>query len=188
MRAEIKLLHQRLKTTTVYVTHDQIEAMTLGDRIAVMKDGVVQQFGTPQEIYNGPANLFVASFIGSPPMNFVSARQDGGGLAANGQAVPVNAAQQAAIGSASATGEVLYGIRPEHIGLSGHGDSLGVPGTLKMIEPTGPETYLLVDTPMGPVTSRVAGNPHLRVGDAVRLHWEAASAHLFDAKDERRLA
>ncbi|WP_416763508.1 ABC transporter ATP-binding protein [Roseateles sp. So40a] len=188
MRAEIKLLHQRTKTTTVYVTHDQVEAMTLGDRIAVMRDGLVQQFGTPEEIYTRPANRFVAEFIGSPTMNFVNARQDGGGLAANGQAVPVNAAQQAAIGSASAAGEVLYGIRPEHIGLSGQGDSLGVPGTLKMIEPTGPETYLLVDTPMGPVTSRVAGNPHLRVGDAVRLHWEAAAAHLFDAKDERRLA
>ncbi len=74
MRTEIKLLHQRLKTTTVYVTHDQIEAMTLGDKVAVMKDGVVQQFGTPQQIYNDPANLFVASFIGSPPMNFIPLR------------------------------------------------------------------------------------------------------------------
>src|SRR3989338_6080577 len=71
MRTEIKLMHQRLKTTTVYVTHDQIEAMTLGDKVAVMKDGVIQQFGTPQQIYNDPANLFVASFIGSPPMNFI---------------------------------------------------------------------------------------------------------------------
>lgn len=74
MRTELKLMHQRLKTTTVYVTHDQIEAMTLGDKVAVMKDGVIQQFGTPQQIYNDPANLFVASFIGSPPMNFIPLR------------------------------------------------------------------------------------------------------------------
>ncbi|MBA4682110.1 MAG: ABC transporter ATP-binding protein, partial [Pseudomonas sp.] len=74
MRTEIKLMHQRLKTTTVYVTHDQIEAMTLGDKVAVMKDGIIQQFGTPQEIYNDPANQFVASFIGSPPMNFIPLR------------------------------------------------------------------------------------------------------------------
>ena len=74
MRTEMKLMHQRLKTTTVYVTHDQIEAMTLGDKVAVMKDGIIQQFGTPKEIYNDPANLFVASFIGSPPMNFIPLR------------------------------------------------------------------------------------------------------------------
>lgn len=74
MRTELKLMRQRLKTTTVYVTHDQIEAMTLGDKVAVMKDGVIQQFGTPQQIYNDPANLFVASFIGSPPMNFIPLR------------------------------------------------------------------------------------------------------------------
>jgi multiple sugar transport system ATP-binding protein len=73
MRTEMKLMHQRLKTTTVYVTHDQIEAMTLGDKVAVMKDGIIQQFGTPKDIYNDPANLFVASFIGSPPMNFIPA-------------------------------------------------------------------------------------------------------------------
>jgi multiple sugar transport system ATP-binding protein len=180
MRAEIKLLHQRTRTTTVYVTHDQVEAMTLGDRIAVMRDGLVQQFGTPEEIYTRPANRFVAEFIGSPTMNFVSAARSADGLAAQGVALPVNAAQQATIKGDG----VLYGLRPEHIRLS---DS-GVQGRLKMIEPTGPETYLLVDTAMGPITSRVAGNPHLKVGDAVNLQWAAEAAHLFDAKDERRLA
>ncbi|WP_343631869.1 ABC transporter ATP-binding protein [Roseateles sp.] len=183
MRAEIKLLHQRTKTTTVYVTHDQVEAMTLGDRIAVMRDGLVQQFGTPEEIYTRPANRFVAEFIGSPTMNFVSAERRGDAIAANGVALPINAAQQASVSAGGQSG-VLYGLRPEHIRLADE----GVPGTLKMIEPTGPETYLLVDTAMGPITSRVAGNPHLNVGDAVRLQWAAESAHLFDAKDERRLA
>ncbi|MDH0866135.1 ABC transporter ATP-binding protein [Mitsuaria sp. GD03876] len=180
MRAEIKLLHQRTKTTTVYVTHDQVEAMTLGDRIAVMRDGLVQQFGTPEEIYTRPANRFVAEFIGSPTMNFVSATRSADGLSAQGVALPVNAAQQSTLPGDG----VLYGLRPEHIRL---GDD-GVPGKLKMIEPTGPETYLLVDTSIGPVTARVAGNPHLNVGDPVRLQWAAESAHLFDAKDERRLA
>ena len=188
MRAEIKLLHQRTKTTTVYVTHDQVEAMTLGDRIAVMRDGLVQQFGTPEEIYARPANRFVAEFIGSPTMNFVSAERNGGGaLAAQGVTLPVNAAQQASI---DAAGGVLYGVRPEHIRLAetDGADAGGMPGVLKMSEPTGPETYLLVDTPSGPMTARVSGNPLLNVGDAVRLQWAAESAHLFDAKDERRLA
>ncbi|WP_423599402.1 ABC transporter ATP-binding protein [Roseateles sp. MS654] len=180
MRAEIKLLHQRTKTTTVYVTHDQVEAMTLGDRIAVMREGLVQQFGTPEEIYTRPANRFVAEFIGSPTMNFVSAERSRDGLGAKGIALPVNTAQQSLLRSDG----VLYGLRPEHIRLGAD----GVPGVLKMIEPTGPETYLLVDTAMGPITSRVAGNPHLNVGDVVHLQWAAESAHLFDAKDERRLA
>jgi len=180
MRAEIKLLHQRTKTTTVYVTHDQVEAMTLGDRIAVMKDGIVQQFGTPEEIYARPATRFVAEFIGSPTMNFIKTERAGSGLAAQGLTLPVSAVQAAAIG----TGGCLYGLRPEHLRLADD----GVPGRLLMIEPTGPETYLLVETPLGALTSRVAGNPHLNVGDPVRLAWAAESAHLFDAASERRVA
>ncbi|SEK25547.1 multiple sugar transport system ATP-binding protein [Roseateles sp. YR242] len=184
MRAEIKLLHQRTKTTTVYVTHDQVEAMTLGDRIAVMREGMVQQFGTPEEIYTRPANRFVAEFIGSPTMNFVTAERQEQGLRAQGLALPVNAQQQASIAAIAGNGGCLYGLRPEHIRLADD----GVPGQLVMIEPTGPETYLLVDTPLGQITSRVAGNPHLHVGDTVRLQWAAESAHLFDAANERRLA
>ncbi len=185
MRAEIKLLHQRTRTTTVYVTHDQVEAMTLGDRIAVMRDGLVQQFGTPEEIYTRPANRFVAEFIGSPTMNFVTAERQQQGLRAQGVALPVNPQQQATIDAAiQGNGGCLYGLRPEHIRLADD----GVPGKLVMIEPTGPETYLLVDTPLGQITSRVAGNPHLNVGDTVRLQWAAESAHLFDAGSEKRLA
>ncbi|UXH76553.1 ABC transporter ATP-binding protein [Roseateles amylovorans] len=185
MRAEIKLLHQRTKTTTVYVTHDQVEAMTLGDRIAVMRDGLVQQFGTPEEIYTRPANRFVAEFIGSPTMNFVSAERRDDGLSAQGLALPLSAQQSASINaSIRGNGGCLYGLRPEHIRLADD----GVPGKLLMIEPTGPETYLLVDTPLGQITSRVAGNPHLQVGDAVRLQWQPEVAHLFDASNEQRIA
>src|SRR3954470_2947592 len=102
MRAEIKLLHQRTKTTTVYVTHDQVEAMTLGDRIAVMKEGVVQQFGTPDDIYARPATRFVAEFIGSPAMNMIAATRTDGGVSAMGVDLALDAAQQAALGQGDA--------------------------------------------------------------------------------------
>ncbi|WP_396268308.1 ABC transporter ATP-binding protein [Ideonella sp.] len=185
MRAEIKRLHQRTKTTTVYVTHDQVEAMTLGDRIAVMKDGQVQQFGSPDDIYSRPATRFVAEFIGSPAMNLVTAQRQGQALSAHGLALPLNGFQQAALGQA---GEVLYGIRPEHLQLSAAGASGSLPGTLAMLEPTGPETYALVDTPLGTLTARVPGTVAQKVGEAVSLAWAAEAAHLFDAKTEQRLA
>ncbi|WP_425260481.1 ABC transporter ATP-binding protein [Rubrivivax sp. RP6-9] len=184
MRAEIKLLHQRTKTTTVYVTHDQVEAMTLGDRIAVMKDGLVQQFGTPADIYNRPATRFVAEFIGSPAMNLLRATRSGGGLLAHGTALAATDAQHAALERLAAPGEVDYGLRPEDLRLA---DS-GLPGTLSMIEPTGPETYVTADTPVGALTARIPGTPPLAVGERVHLQWRAEQVHLFDSLDGRRLA
>jgi len=178
MRAEIKLLHQRTRTTTVYVTHDQVEAMTLGDRIAVMKDGVVQQFGTPEEIYSRPATRFVAEFIGSPTMNFFAARAEGTVLSAGSYALPANDAQSLDLQ------DLLYGLRPEDIRLADR----GLAGSLLMIEPTGPETYVLVDTALGKLTARVPGTLRGRVGDAVHLQWSAKAAHLFDPATEKRLA
>src|SRR3954447_9028410 len=109
MRAEIKLLHQRTKTTTVYVTHDQVEAMTLGDRIAVMKDGVVQQFGTPDDIYARPATRFVAEFIGSPAMNMIPAQRSSSGASANGVELALDAPQRAALQTGTANG-LTYGL------------------------------------------------------------------------------
>ena len=182
MRAEIKRLHQRTRTTTVYVTHDQVEAMTLGDRIAVMKDGVVQQLGSPAEIYGRPATRFVAGFIGSPAMNLLPVQRNGARLLADGTELATTAAQRAAL-QAAAGGEVLYGLRPEDLGFA---DS-GLPGRLAMIEPTGPETYVTVDTAAGTLTARVPGTPALAVGEGVRLHWAAEKVHLFDAADGRRL-
>ncbi|WP_137893613.1 sn-glycerol-3-phosphate ABC transporter ATP-binding protein UgpC [Ramlibacter sp. 2FC] len=183
MRAEIKLLHQRTRTTTVYVTHDQVEAMTLGDRIAVMKDGMVQQFGTPDDIYSRPANRFVAEFIGSPAMNMVEARRGAAGLSAHGIELATSGAQQAAL-QGWAGGEFVYGLRPESLSFG----ASGLPGTLSMIEPTGPETYATVDTAIGPLTARVPGALRGAVGDAVHLQWQAESAHVFDGADGRRLA
>jgi len=183
MRAEIKLLHQRTRTTTVYVTHDQVEAMTLGDRIAVMKDGVVQQFGTPDDIYTRPATRFVAEFIGSPAMNMVTGATGGSGLVAQGVELPLSDAQCLALVDAGAGG-VIYGLRPESLSFG----ASGLPGTLSMIEPTGPETYVTTDTALGKLTARLPGHAPGRVGDPVHLVWRAEHAHLFDATSEMRLA
>ena len=174
MRAEIKLLHQRTQTTTVYVTHDQVEAMTLGDRIAVMKDGLVQQFGTPAEIYNRPANRFVAEFIGSPAMNMIDAQRVGAALTAHGVELPITERQSAAV-QAHGSAELVYGLRPESIGFA----MQGLPGKLSMIEPTGPETYATIDTAAGKLTARVPGVLQAAVGDAVHLQWQAEQSHLF---------
>jgi multiple sugar transport system ATP-binding protein len=166
MRAEIKLLHQRTKTTTVYVTHDQVEAMTLGDRIAVMKDGVVQQFGTPDDIYDRPATRFVAEFIGSPAMNMVESLRHSEGISAH-----------------DGSRVVTYGLRPEAISFAGS----GMGATITMLEPTGPETYATLDTPVGPLVARVPGKVLQQVGDRVQLAWNPIQVHLFDGADQKRL-
>jgi multiple sugar transport system ATP-binding protein len=183
MRAEIKLLHQRTKTTTVYVTHDQVEAMTLGDRIAVMKEGVLQQFGTPDDIYSRPATRFVAEFIGSPPMNMVEGTASAGGVLAHGITLPVSAAQRAALVAGAATRAVTYGLRPEELSFA----EQGLPGQIKMLEPTGPETYVTVDTAAGLLVARVPGKVTQQVGEAVNLHWNPEQAHLFDAQTQQRI-
>ena len=181
MRAEIKLLHQRTKTTTVYVTHDQVEAMTLGDRIAVMKDGVVLQFGSPDDIYARPATVFVAEFIGSPAMNMVQAQAGAHGVVAHGVTLPTSAAQQAATKPGQ---KVIYGLRPEALNFA---DS-GVAGEITMLEPTGPETYVSVQTAAGMLVVRSPGKVLYQVGDRVHLAWGTHDVHLFDAESQKRLA
>ena len=182
MRAEIKLLHQRTKTTTVYVTHDQVEAMTLGDRIAVMKEGLVLQFGTPEDIYARPATRFVAEFIGSPAMNMIPAVRSATGAAANGMDLPLTAAQRESLQKNSA-GKLTYGLRPEAAQLSAD----GVPGTLRFTEPTGPETYATVETAVGLLTLRVPGYLSTKVGEAVHVKWSAEATHLFDGESDKRI-
>jgi multiple sugar transport system ATP-binding protein len=183
MRAEIKLLHQRTRTTTVYVTHDQVEAMTLGDRIAVMRDGIVQQLGTPDDIYSRPATRYVAEFIGSPAMNMVGSERAADGLSSKGVALALTAEQQRALQAANAS-QITYGLRPESLDFA----DAGLPGTVSMLEPTGPETYALVDTPVGVMTVRVPGKVTQRVGEKVFLKWSPVDAHLFDASTEQRVA
>ncbi|WP_434518015.1 ABC transporter ATP-binding protein [Pseudomonas sp. NFX1] len=193
MRTEMKLMHQRLKTTTVYVTHDQIEAMTLGDKVAVMKDGIIQQFGTPQQIYNDPANQFVASFIGSPPMNFIPvrlARQDGRLLALldSGQArceLPLGVAGAELDGR-----EIILGIRPEQIAL-GTGEGNGLPGIradVQVTEPTGPDLLVFVTLNQTKVCCRLAPDVACKVGDSLNLQFDPARVLLFDAASGERLS
>ena len=192
MRTEIKLMHQRLKTTTVYVTHDQIEAMTLGDKVAVMKDGIIQQFGTPQQIYNDPANLFVASFIGSPPMNFIPvrlSRQEGRVLALldSGQArceLPLGVAADELEGR-----EVILGVRPEQISL-GTAQGNGLPGIraeVQVTEPTGPDLLVFVTLNQTKVCCRLAPDVACQVGDSLNLQLDPARVLLFDAASGERL-
>jgi multiple sugar transport system ATP-binding protein len=191
MRTEIKLMHQRLKTTTVYVTHDQIEAMTLGDKVAVMKDGIVQQFGTPKDIYNNPANLFVASFIGSPPMNFIPLRlsKQGGGwhaLLDSGQdrcELPLNLAH----GESLEGREVMLGIRPEQIGIGTDGDMPSLRAEVQVIEPTGPDTMIFVSLNQTKVCCRLAPDAAPNPGQTLTLQFEPDKVLLFDAQTGERL-
>ncbi|MBS7561124.1 MULTISPECIES: ABC transporter ATP-binding protein [Pseudomonas] len=192
MRTEMKLMHQRLKTTTVYVTHDQIEAMTLGDKVAVMKDGIIQQFGTPKQIYNDPANLFVASFIGSPPMNFIPLRlqrKDGRLLALldSGQArceLPLGM-QDAGLEDR----EVILGIRPEQIALAAT-EANGLPtlrAEVQVVEPTGPDTLVFVTLNGTKVCCRLAPDQAPEAGETLTLQFDPARVLLFDAQSGERL-
>ena len=177
MRAEIKRLHQASGITSVYVTHDQVEAMTLGSRIAVMKGGVVQQLGTPDDIYNRPANTYVATFIGSPTMNLLRGAAAGGQFGIQGAALNLAAPTSA--------NEVLLGVRPEHLVMQ---DSAPWRGKVSVVEPTGPDTYVVVDTAAGSVTLRTDAQTRVQPGDSVGLAVEPANAHWFDASSENRLA
>src|SRR5712691_3951456 len=170
MRAEIKALHQRLKTTTIYVTHDQVEAMTMADRIAVVNDGRVEQFGAPLELYDRPANLFVAQFIGSPAMNIVA-----GALERTGDSCCVKAlGQRWPVESTGGTDgqAVKYGIRPEHIGLAGEGSG-GIAAEVVVVEPMGAQTELVVRVADASLTVVTRGRASLRPGDRLSLSPEA---------------
>jgi len=174
MRAEIKRLHQASGITSVYVTHDQIEAMTLGSRIAVMKGGVVQQLGTPAQIYDTPANTFVATFIGSPTMNLVS-----GGAASNGFAVA-----GALLPLACPAAEAQLGLRPEHLTLQ---DDAPWRGEVSVVEPTGADTYVIVKTVAGEVVLRCPPQSGLQPGQHVGLAVNAAAASWFHPESGDRL-
>jgi len=184
MRAEIKALHQRLKTTTVYVTHDQIEAMTMADRIVVMHDGAVEQIGTPLELYDRPDNLFVAQFIGSPSMNVLegTVRRANGqcSVEAQGALWPAPAATAAVDGQA-----VHYGVRPGDITLADA--SNGVPAKVIVVEPTGAETELLVEVGGAQLILAVHGRVDAQPDQMVGLVIGSESVHLFDRQSAQRL-
>ena len=184
MRTEIKELHQRLKTTSIYVTHDQIEAMTMADRIVVMRDGIVEQTGTPLDLYDTPVNIFVAGFIGSPAMNLVPgvARINGAAPVVEfdgGVRLPLPSSARATDGQ-----PVLYGMRPEHCVLSPGG---GLPAEVVVVEPTGADTQLFCRFNGQELTSLVRDRVTCKAGDHVALAPDVDRAHLFDAKSGVRL-
>ena len=197
MRAEIKLLHQRLKATIVYVTHDQIEAMTMGDLIAVMKDGVVQQLGTPQEIYDNPANLFVAGFIGSPSMNFVTVKPVIEGNEVFAAIENAGKSMRLALPFAadklrSYVGrDVILGVRPEQITdmSSAHGDVGQELGCLiDLVEPTGPDTLLTTRLNGAAVTCRTHPREAVLPGQTMQLSFNLSKAAMFDPANGERIA
>ncbi|MCW5733444.1 MAG: sn-glycerol-3-phosphate ABC transporter ATP-binding protein UgpC [Enhydrobacter sp.] len=179
MRGEIKELHQRLKVTTVYVTHDQIEAMTMADKIVVMNNGNIEQAGRPLDLYDNPANLFVAGFIGSPAMNMVKGTITGGALRMeDGTLWPLPAN-----GAAHREGPAVYGVRPEHLQL----DSEGIPATVQLVEPTGSETQVLMRIGGQPVIGAFRERVMARPGDILPVRPDTALVHLFDHQSGARM-
>jgi multiple sugar transport system ATP-binding protein len=180
MRAEIKELHQRLQTTTVYVTHDQIEAMTMADKIVVMNGGNVEQIGAPLELYDYPNNLFVAGFIGSPAMNFLRGKiADGAFRSDTGTNLPLPAVRSAEDGR-----PVVYGIRPEHFQLNGD----GIPAKVHVIEPTGSETQVMAEFAGASIIAAFRERVSARPGETIRITPDRSLVHVFDAATGQRLA
>jgi len=187
MRAEIKALHQRLKTTTVYVTHDQVEAMTMADRIVVMHDGRIEQIGEPLDLYDRPDNLFVAQFIGSPAMNVVNGKVK----RANGSAVVEmsDGLQWPLFQGPGAHGQaVSYGIRPGDLSVTSATAPNAVPGEIVVVEPTGSETELLIQAGDAQFILVTHGRPHVNPGDRIGLAVDPAKVHVFDQTTGARLS
>ncbi len=182
MRTEIKELHQRLKTTTVYVTHDQIEAMTMADRIVVMHDGIVEQVGAPLDLYDRPDNLFVAGFIGSPSMNFLKGKivHEGGKAmfrSESGVSFPVNAP------AGSDNRPVTFGIRPEHIIVS----DMGVPAEIVVVEPTGSETQVVAKLGGHEIVCLFRERVTAKPGESIHILPDPNLVHLFDNETGKRI-
>jgi multiple sugar transport system ATP-binding protein len=193
MRVELKKLHERLAVTSIYVTHDQVEAMTLGDRVVVMKDGVVQQVGEPLELYNQPANRFVAGFIGSPAMNFadVTLNDQGGKVVAEATGLkivlPGELAARARTHMNGAGTKATLGIRPEDIHMAGAADSPDhcVEADVEVVEQLGSE--ILLDTRVGQalVVASIDPNIRVRTHDKLKLALNPERMHLFDPQTEK---
>ena len=178
MRAEIKDLHQRLRVTTVYVTHDQIEALTMADKIVVMNGGRIEQAGAPLELYDRPNNLFVAGFIGSPAMNMLRGTVEGGGVRVAGTTWPLPANAGVTPGQ-----PIIYGVRPEHLSL----DAGGIPGSVALVEPTGSETQVTMRLGEGSLIGAFRERVTARPGDTLTVRPDTSLVHLFDAETGRRL-
>jgi len=183
-RMELIALHERLGITTIYVTHDQVEAMTMGRRIAVMQSGRLQQVGPPVEVYNTPATTFVATFMGAPPMNLVQGevRSDNGGwqFARDGYSLPIDPGVMGIDPArlAESVGSATLGVRPEHLTL-GSPEAEGIPGVVHFLEPVGSDLYVAVDVGDRTVQVRMPPEAAVSQGDNVRLVFDPAQSHIF---------
>jgi multiple sugar transport system ATP-binding protein len=187
MRAELSDLHLRLNATMIYVTHDQVEAMTMADKIVVMKDGKIQQTGSPLTLYNQPANKFVAGFIGSPPMNFLTLKvADSGGIVLQGEGFEIHPngdhknALKPSIGK-----EIFFGIRPEDLEYKkGGSDKNAIPGKITVVEPLGADTHLWVNAGSQPMVVRTEPHHEFHVGDSINFTAKMDKAQYFDRETE----
>ena len=180
MRAEIAKMHQRIGTTIIYVTHDQVEAMTLADRIVIMDGGVVKQVGTPLEVFEHPQNRFVAGFIGSPAMNFIACTLEEGPLL-RGEGFEISIPETHRRAVEGRAGEVELGLRPENLKVEASRDGILL-AQVDVREPMGAETFLYASHPGGLLTIRDAAHSTVKVGDQVGVVFDMERAHLFDAK------
>ena len=189
MRTEIKKLHQEVRTTVIYVTHDQVEAMTMADRIVVMRAGHVEQIGAPDEVYNQPANLFVGGFIGAPRMSLVPGRvsDDGRELRIDGTA-PIPLPQSIATASAQVRGKpVILGLRPEAFSRTDNGDPAAIHTRIHFVEPLGSDTLVFFNLAGAEVIARLPPSPDLHEGYPISLKIDPERLHLFDTETEKRI-
>ena len=183
MRAELKALHRRLATTTIYVTHDQIEAMTMADKIVVMQNGHIEQVGSPLELYDSPTNTFVAGFIGSPAMNMIKASVSIDPIAGPQALIGKACLNLPAVASLKAGQEILIGIRPENLLPAAD----GLAGEITVIEPTGSETHVVVRSDGQDFVSVLRERPEYQPGQSIKLSAAAEDLHVFDAESLLRL-
>ncbi|MDA3850799.1 MAG: sn-glycerol-3-phosphate ABC transporter ATP-binding protein UgpC [Spirochaetaceae bacterium] len=191
MRAEISSLHTRLQATMLYVTHDQVEAMTMGDKIVVMKNGLIQQIGTPLQLYNQPVNKFVAGFMGSPPMNFLTSTvsEEGGHIVLKNSGITIVPGAQFDEGLKSYVGkDIVFGLRAEDLDVSSKIDNNNnIKANIDVIEPLGAETHIYATTDQNQMVIRVAPDNDLKVGDEIHLKCSTKKLHFFDMETERSL-
>ena len=187
MRTELQRLQERLGTTTVYVTHDQEEAMTMSDRVVILKDGQLQQVGTPEEVFHEPVNQFVAEFIGSPSMNFFDVELDGSRLVGDDIAFDLSAAYRDAIRERGGSQELVLGIRPEHMHFANSDSKNVIEATLDVREPVGDDNYLYLRTGETEFTMRVLGQLDVVEGEQLSVTFDETDVHLFDQSTGRNL-
>ena len=187
MRTELQRIHDELGATTVYVTHDQEEAMTMSDRIVILAEGHIQQVGTPDEIYNQPANLFVADFIGSPAMNFFDVRLDGAMLVNEDVEYPLSKSTAETVRDSTTTSELTLGVRPEDLSIVDSPNERTIEATVEVVEPVGSDNYIYAEIAGAEVTIRVPADVKPTVGDTVSIQFDEDDIHLFDTGTEQNV-